>query len=300
MIDFRLKTFFVLCRLLNYTKTAEILHITQPAVSQHIKFLEEKYQVKLFNYKGRDLSLTKEGELLYRFVAGIESSSQKIEEKLLAIQDSSININFGTTLTIGEYTMPHILSNLIQDYPNIHINMRVNNTKTLLEDLENGYIDFALLEGHFNKSKYNTIEFSKEEFIGVSSPLNSLAYRQVDFQEIFQENLMIREEGSGSREIFEQILYENNFTIDGFNRVYEIGSINVIKNLIEKNLGITFLYENAVGNELKEGSLSRLNIRDFHIRREYNLVFLKHNLNSKEYIDWFKYFHKLQEKPPIL
>lgn len=294
MIDFRLKTFFVLCKVLNFTKTARILHITQPAVSQHIKFLEEKYNVKLFNYKGKNLSLTNEGKILYKFVAGIESSSQKIEEALSSTKNSNLNINFGTTLTIGEYTMPCILSNLIKDYPNIHINMKVNNTKTLLEELENGNIDFALLEGHFNKSEYYTIEFSEEEFIGVCSPLNSLSQKEIPFKEIINENLMIREEGSGSREIFEQILYENNFTIDGFKQVYEIGNISIIKDLIMENLGITFLYQNAVENELKDGRLSKINIKNFHITREYNFVFLKHNLNSQEYINWFQYFNQFK------
>src|SRR5699024_1851434 len=267
MLDFRLKTFFILCKVLNYTTTAKLLHITQPAVSQHIKYLEKEYNVKLFNYKGKNLSLTKEGETLYRFVAGIESSSQKIKERLSSSSDSNTNIKFGTTLTIGEYTMPKILTNLIKDYPNIHINMEVNNTKTLLQKLEDGDIDFALLEGHFNKDKYNTIRFSKEEFIGICSPLNSLANKESSFKEISKENLIIRETGSGSREIFEQILYENNFTINRFKQIHEIGSISTIKDLIIENLGITFLYKNAVVEELKSGKLNQLYIEDFNIER---------------------------------
>lgn len=294
MIDFRLKTFFVLCKVLNYTKTAELLHITQPAVSQHIKYLEDKYNVKLFHYQGKILSLTKEGEVLYRFVGGIESSSQKIKEILLSSKDSTLDINFGTTLTIGEYTMPNILSNLINDYPNVHINMEVNNTETLLNKLENGGIDFALLEGHFDKSKYHTIQFSKERFIGVCSPLNPLSRTGIEFQDIFHENLMIREIGSGSREIFEQILYENNFTIDGFKQIHEIGNISIIKNLVIKNLGISFLYENAVKSELQNRSLKEIPIKDFNIMREYNFVFLQYSLNDNKYIDWFEYFYKLK------
>lgn len=293
MIDFRLKTFLTLCRVLNYTKTAELLHITQPAVSQHIKYLEGEYGVKLFEYKGKTLSLTEAGTILYNFVAGIESSSQRVKEMISLSENVHLPIHFGTTLTIGEYTMPRILSNLIKDYPKIHISMEVGNTKTLLNKLENGDIDFALLEGHFDKSKYNTTMFSKERFIGICSPLNPLAKDKVSFDEIFQERLIVREPGSGSREIFEQILYEHNFTMDSFKQKFEIGNINVIKDLVIKNLGITFLYKKAVEKELINGTLNQINIKDFNVEREYNFVFLKHNLHGKEYVNWFNYFHDL-------
>lgn len=290
MIDFRLKTFLTLCRVLNYTKTAKILHITQPAVSQHIKYLEEEYGVKLFIYEGKNLYLTESGKILYQFTAGIESSSQRIKELIASPTNSYLPIHFGTTLTIGEYTMPEILSNLIHDFPKIHITMEVGNTKTLLNKLENGGIDFALLEGHFDKTKYNTAMFSKENFIGICSPLNPLSKESVSFEDIFKERLIVREMGSGSREIFEQILYEHNITMDNFFQRLEIGNINVIKDLVSQDLGITFLYEKAVEKELKDGSLSQINIRDFNVEREYNFAFLKYNLHNEEYINWLKYF----------
>lgn len=291
MIDFRLKTFLTLCRVLNYTRTAELLHITQPAVSQHIKYLEEEYDAKLFEYRGKTLSLTPEGKILYNFVVGIEASSLRLREMLQRPPNDILPIHFGTTLTIGQYTMPKILSSLIRDYPQIHITMEVDNTKSLLDKLENGDIDFALLEGHFDKSKYNSSIFSREKFIGICSPLSPLARDKVSFEEIFDENLIVREMGSGSREIFEQILYEHNFTMDSFNQRFEIGNISVIKDLVGQNLGITFLYEDAVKRELLNGQLSQINIKDFNVEREYNFVFLKHSLQGEDYMNWFHYFY---------
>lgn len=290
MIDFRLKTFLTLCRILNYTKTAKILHITQPAVSQHIKYLEEEYGVELFDYKNKTLSLTKSGNILYQFVAGIESSSQRIRELIGSSIDSYPPIHFGTTLTIGEYTMPNILSKMICEFPQIHITMEVGNTNTLLNKLENGEIDFALLEGQFDKTKYNTYTFSRENFIGICSPQNRLSKNSVSFEDIFKERLIVREKGSGSREIFEQILYEHNITMNSFSSRLEIGNINVIKELVSQNLGITFLYKKAVSKELDNATLNQINIRDFNVEREYNFVFLKYNLHDEEYMNWFRYF----------
>lgn len=289
MLDYRLKTFLMLCKVLNYTKTAELLHITQPAVSQHIKYLEEEYGVKLFDYVGRELTLTKAGKLLYEFTLGIENSIGKTKEMMLLPDDSPPPIKFGTTRTIGEYTMPKILSKILSDYPNIKINMIVDNTEILLKKLQDGEIDFALLEGQFNKDEYNSFTISMESFIGICSPNHPFANENVNFIDIFKERIIIRENGSGTRDIFEQILLEHNITMSSFDNFVEIGNISAIKELVRNNMGITFLYKEAVKNELEEGSLCKIKIGDFDVLREFNFVFLKNNLHKEEYMNWYNY-----------
>lgn len=292
MLDFRLNTFLTLCKVMNYTKTAELLHITQPAVSQHIKFLEEFYGQKLFNYSGKTLVLTEHGKILYSFALGVQTSSNKVKSIISSPGHSFQPITFGTTLTIGEYTMPKLLSYLISDFPLVKISMAVNNTEVLLGKLHDGKIDFAILEGHFDKSQYDSILFSLESFIGICSPNNPLAKSQVRFNDIFNERVIIREKGSGTREIFEQILYEYNTTMKNFDQIMEFGNINLIKELVSEDLGITFLYKEAVKKELADGSLKEINIQDFDVKREFNFVFLKNDLHSKEYKDWFYFFKK--------
>lgn len=292
MLDFRLKTFIALCKILNYTKTAEALHITQPAVSQHIKHLETEYGVKLFKLEGKNLSLTREGEILYDFVIGILSSVEKTKLMMSSPIDSQPSLNFGTTLTIGEYTMPHLLKRLLGDFPNIKIKMIVENTQTLLYKLHNGDIDFALLEGHFDKAKYNSLLLSHENFIGVCSSDHKFVRDKVSFEEIFEERLILREKGSGTREIFEQILLEHNINMNSFKRIIEIGNISAIKDVIRNNYGITFLYKEAVKKELQEGSLCKIDISDFDVVREFNFVYLKSSLHGEEYMKWYKYFQK--------
>lgn len=289
MLDFRFNTFLTLCKIRNYTKTAEILHITQPAVSQHIKYLEESYGVKLFNYSGKLLTLTEAGKTLYDFTLAIQSSSDRIKLMISRPEDINHPIVFGTTLTIGEYIMPDLLIKLVSDYPKVNITMIVGNTKSLLEKLRDGNIDFALLEGHFDKSKYNSLLFSLESFIGVCSANHPLADSKLSFKDIFNERLILREEGSGTREIFEQILYEHNTTMNNFNQFIEIGNISVIKEMVSNNLGITFLYKEAVKDELASGILKKINIKDLDVEREFNFVFLKDTLHYKEYEDWFHY-----------
>lgn len=292
MLDFRFNTFLTLCKIKNYTKTAEILHITQPAVSHHIKYLEESYGVKLFNYSSKTLSLTEAGKTLYDFALAIKSSSDRVKLMISKPEDVNHPIIFGTTLTIGEYIMPNLLINLVSDFPAINITMIVGNTKSLLEKLRDGKIDFAILEGHFDKSNYNSLLFSLENFIGVCSKNHTLADSKVSFHDIFEERLILREKGSGTREIFEQILYEHNTNMKSFKQVMQIGNISVIKEMVSQNLGITFLYEEAVKNELASGVLKKINIKDFDVEREFNFVFLKDTLHYNEYEGWFQYLMK--------
>lgn len=287
MIDFRLETFLILYNELNYTKTAEKLHITQPNVTQHIKYLEEYYNTKLFEYENRKLKATTSGVKLYEYTTRLKADSIKIRKTI----DQKIEkqmINFGSTLTIGEYLMPDILKNL--DYNKINISMQVENTSNLLQKLEKGLLDFVLLEGHFDKSKYESLIFSNEKFIGVGSPDYSSSY---SLENLMKERIILREKGSGTREVFQQVLYDNNLNLEGFNEILEIGNMHSIKELVKNNIGISFLYEIAVLDDIKENKLRELNIKSFHIHREFNFVFLKDSKYRDEYIQIFKLFKNI-------
>ena len=288
MLDNRLKTFLDLCTTLNYTNTAKRLHMTQPAVSQHIKYLEDFYNVKLFDYDKRVLSLSESGKVLYNFVIGIKASTDKLENIMKNSNHKYKNLKFGATLTIGEYIMPKLLIGLEREYPDIEIDMLVSNTEKLLAELERGHIDFAIIEGHFDKTLYESYLFSEENFIGISCL--GIYKNRVDMEDLYKEKLIIRERGSGTREILEQILYEKNLKLENFKKINQISSMNVIKEMVENNMGITFLYEKAVRKELRNKSLEKINIKDFSIYREFNFVFLKNNIYRADYMEWYRYF----------
>jgi len=169
MLDFRYQTFIELCKIKNYTKTAEYLHITQPAVTQHIKYLEDIYGGKLFNYKGKVLSLTQRGKLLYDFTSTMITDSLQIRDIVSSANDESIVLSFGATRTIGEYVMPKILQGLMEKMPNLHFAMPVENTQILLQMMRDGEISFAFLEGFFDKFHYDSLLFSTDDFIAICS-----------------------------------------------------------------------------------------------------------------------------------
>lgn len=295
ILDYRLNTFITLSQILNYTKTAKELHITQPAVSQHIKYLEEHYNTRLFVYSNKVLSLTDNGLTLYEYAIAMKTSADKIKGSLQYTEDNHASLCFGTTLTIGEYTMRPILKKTLKDYPQLDLSMNVSNTETLLKQLRDGFIDFAILEGHFDKSKYTSTPFKFVDFIAVSSVNHQFSNEEISFQDILQEPLILREKGSGTRNIFEQILYELNLSLESLNHYIEIGNMKVIKDLVKDDFGLSFLYKESVQKELEDKTLQKINIKNFDIKREFNFVYLKGSLHGEEYNDWFKYFIKISK-----
>ncbi len=288
MLDFRYQTFLTLCDLMNYTKTAEILHMTQPAVTQHIHYLESAYDCKLFIYSGKLLSLTEKGKKLLNYVKRMNADAIQIKEAISSTTDERV-INFGATLTIGEFVMPEIISSLIVQH-DIKMNMLVENTKSLLNRLENGEISFALMEGFFDKSLYGHQLFSNEDFIGICSNKSYIKNKKLKLSDLLSSRLIVRENGSGTRDILEQVLFEKNLTTKSFHSVIEVGNMNVIKELVAEDIGISFMYKAAADTQLKDEKLSKIEVSDFEIKREFNFVYLKNSVHEDEYLKWFDLF----------
>jgi len=289
MIDFRHQTFLQLCRIKNYTKTAKKLHITQPTVSQHIKHLEDYYQIKLFNYSGKSLKITEAGKKLYKYTERMIADSKEIK-KCIKKRSERKKIKFGATLSIGEFVMPDILNRLMEENPELNFDMLVENTQTLIEKLKKGEIHFAILEGFFDKSKFGHQLFSKENFIGVSSSQFKYCNYEIEMEELLNSCLILREKGSGTRDILEQLLYENNLRKESFDKVIEIGNMSAIKRLVAENKGITFMYKAAAEKELENDLLKPLKINDFEVKREFNFVYLKDSVFEDQYHKYFKLF----------
>lgn len=288
MLDNRLQTFLKLCETGNYTKTAEELNMTQPAVSQHIQFLENHYGVVLISGKGKNFSLTEEGEALQEYIRTLKANSERIFSLLQRIKKRAKPLNFGATLTIGEYTIPPILNQIIKEDPETRISMYVENTHVLQRMLWEGKIDFALLEGHFNHNEFEYKLISNEVFVGICSPHNEIGSRVNDLEELLRQNLILREPGSGTRDILEHALYNHNFSLKDFRRNIQIANMNAIKELCHQNIGITFMYREAVKKELSLGYLKEIPIRNFNIDHPFSFVYLKDSPDKSQIEYWFK------------
>lgn len=294
MQDFRMDTFLEVCQYMNYTKAAEALHITQPAVSQHIHILEENYGVKLFSYEGKRLKLTREGEILLRAAQTARHDERSLEERLREVGNENSSLTFGATLTIGEFALPKKLALYMKKHPDKNIHMQVANTHELLKRLDNGEIDFAIVEGYFEKSKYEHRIFSTEDYICVRGNEYQLRREEVTqlqlqpIASVLDETLITREDGSGTREILQRYLQEQNYSVSDFAKVTEMNNMQAIKTMVGENCGITFLYRAAVEEELKQGSLQEVELVDFPLKHEFNFIWQQGSLFAKDYEDIYR------------
>jgi DNA-binding transcriptional LysR family regulator len=288
MLDYRHETFLTVADCNSFTKAAEMLHITQPAVSQHIKFLEDLYGCKLFDTANRKTMLTTQGELLKEFVTTVYSDAKHLKDNISAVETETMQFSFGATLSVGEYVMPRVLSRMLIKYPELKFHMSVANTQILLERLNHGELDFIVVEGLFDKSEYDSTLFSMEKFVPICSPESKLAKGRKRFSDITDNRLILRERGSGTREIFENILQKNNYSLHAFDKVIEIGNMAAIKKMVTNNLGISFLFEVAAKKEIDDGSLALIDIAGFSEQREFNFVLLKGSFFRERYMNIYK------------
>lgn len=288
MIDFRIQTFLEVCRLMNFTKAADSLHITQPAVSQHIHYIEDYYNTKLFTFSGKKMSLTQSGDALKNAMTTMQHDIVFLKENFQNMQQEKTVLSFGVTLTIGECIMPVCLCNWKKKHPESLLRMQTANTQTLLELLTKGKIDFALVEGYFEKAEYDYEIFSMEPYIPVCSDNHRFETTISSLSDLTQEHLITRERGSGSREILEKCLEEHHLKLTDFNGVTEISNITALKHMVAEDFGISFLYKISVADELQAHILKEISIPEFHLTHGFYFIWRKGSIFTEHYKNIFQ------------
>ena len=254
---------------MNYRKTAEILLMSQPAVTQHIHFLEKEYGYKLFIYDGRVLSKTGECLEFEKYARSVVYNDMTYRKTVT--KDFARKISIGATKTIGDYLIKDKVAKILKS-PAIELMLIIDNTEHLLCKLNSLELDILLVEGYFDKANYGFQLLNKEELVGICAKNHSFANKSVNFSDIFQENIILREDGSGTRSVFQNFLFQNNYSINNFVKRSIISSFSLIEKAVEENCGISFVYK-TISDKNKNFCTFKIDNREiFH---EYNYVFLK-------------------------
>ena len=276
MLDYRVLTFLTLYDEMNYRRTAEKLNMTQPGVTQHIHYLENYYGVKLFEYDGRTLSKTKQADQLKRHFESVRAEESSLKEDFN--QADTLHLRVGATKTIGEFVIvPEVRRFLQKD---IHsLDLIVDNTENLLTMLSHGDLDFAVIEGVFDKKRYPYHRFKKERFVGICGKSHPFAGRTVSLEDIFREKLIVRERGSGTRRLLEQAISDRGYSLDSFQSCSSVSNFSVICALVAKNGAVTFAYE-PVANSRDD--LETFAVEEMYIQGEFNFVYTNEKVASSK------------------
>lgn len=290
MLDPRLLTFLAIVEEESYTKAAMRLSMTQPGLSHQMKQLEEMYDVKLFHYENRRISLTEEGMVFRKYAEFLLYQEKMMKKELENLKKKRKKYYIGATMTLGEYTLAPHLKLFYDTFKEEEFSLMVDNTKVLLSHLQAGHLDFALIEGIVDKALYQVTLLKEVPFILVVGQDHRLNGRkEVSMEELLPETLLVREEGSGSRKVLETGLSTINFSIRGFERVIDIGNIGLLKKLTEQGAGISFMYKDAVLSELSSGTLKEISVKNLRMVQEFNFVTQPGNLQNKEFQRFYSF-----------
>ena len=279
-MDPKLHTFLTLCQTMNYRLAAERLHLSQPAVTKQIQSLEQALQTKLFLYDGHTLHKTEKCLLLERYAI---SQQYQFQELQLAIADKKrLKLRVGATKTIGDYVLIDAIKDYLRD-PGHELSLVVDNTKHLLQMLDENRLDFAVIEGTFSKTKYDSYLLRMEPFVGICAKNSPLSGKHLTIEDLLKETIIVREEGSGTRRIFEERLTASGYGLNDFSREVSISSFVSIKALVAVGVGISFLYRSVVADADDIGTFTIDGITEPH---PFHVVYTR-NTNAKNYAEQF-------------
>ena len=274
MFDFRLKIFDTVAKRLNFTKAANELNITQPAVTKHIKEIELNLNIKLFERNGTKIKLTKAGEILLKYTEEIFSVYQKMEFEIGQLQEKQKGIlRLGASTTIAQYVLPPILAEFRKRFPEIQLSLVIQNSERIEGLLANHKIDVGLIEAQIKNRTFHYFPFMKDEIVLVSRQNHSIFTKNnIKFDDLKNIPLVFREPGSGTLETIDLALKSKNIKLNELNIEIQLGSTESIKSYVLHSDALAFLSIQSILQELKNQTLTIIDIKNLVIERNFNFI----------------------------
>ena len=273
MSDRRLQVFHAVARLLSFTKAAEVLHMTQPAVTFQIRQLEEQFDTRLFDRAHNRVSLTEAGHVAFEYAEVIFEKYSEMENAIREITGNiSGSLTLGASTTISEYMLPSLLGDFNKKNPEVLLKLRVSNTEGIVSMVENNVIDLGVVEGPVTNKNLLVEVCRKDDLVMVVPAGHELAdQKSVSVKKMLSYPFICREEGSGTREVIVEHLKEQGLGKHALKACLELGSPEAVKGAIEAGMGISILSSVSIVKELKLGILKAVPL-DPPLSREFSFV----------------------------
>ncbi len=277
MDDHKLKVFCTVAETKSFSKASEIIRLTQPAVSLQIQALEEIYGTKLFNRSGCIITLTPAGEVLYKYAKEINTLYTAAEKELGAFTGQVKGVvTIGASSTIGNYVLPAVIAEFRKKYPKVAVHLVIGNTRTIVDYLNAGGIDIALVEGDVKKQKLIVEKLIPDEMVLIMHPLHPWARKSnVSIFDVAKEPFIFREEGSGTRQMIEKYLIKHGISPQSIKIVFIMGSTESIKSAVEEGLGVSIVSKWAAKKEIRYGTLKTASLKEDRFMRDFSLLYRK-------------------------
>ena len=282
MADRRLQVFHTVARLLSFTKAAEELHMTQPAVTFQVRQLEEQFNTRLFDRTHNRISLTDAGSRVYDYAEKIFQLYNEMDNSVRELTgDISGVLILGASTTIAEYMLPVLLGDFKAKHPEVTIRLKVANTDGIVAQVENNEIDLGVVEAPVNNKNLIVEECRTDHLVLIVPPGHELAQEQnVPIQKIIEYPFICREEGSGTREVMIESMQSAGINPSELRVAMELGSLEAIKGAVETGMGVSILSKATLIKELKLGTLVAVDTNP-PINRPFSFVHQKQKFKAR-------------------
>lgn len=295
MADRRLKVFYTVARLLSFTKAAEALHMTQPAVTFQVRQLEEYFDTRLFDRTHNRVTLTDVGQVVYEVAERIFEHYDEMERRVREMTgEMGGSLNIGASMTIAENMLPAMLGQFRKKHPDLNVRLKVGNTEAVVSMVEHNVIDLAIVEGTVTNKNLLVEVCRSDELVVIMPPDHPLAkHKSLTVDQLMPYQFICREEGSGTREAILNYLTEQGYP-DGWNVCMELGSPEAIKGAVEAGMGLSVMSKSGISKELKLGMLTYLPL-DPPLLRDFSFVRQRHKFRlpaMEELLEFSRQFCK--------
>lgn len=276
MFDFRLKVFRTVARRLNFTRAAEELFITQPAITKHIQEIEKHFQMQLFQRNGTRITLTPAGHTLLKYADEIFELYRHLEIDLHALnREHSGLLRIGASTTVAQYVLPPVMADFHQRFKEVSIRLQAGNTEEIEKALLSKEIDLGIIEGHSKTATIAYTPFIQDEIVLVTRAGSPMASREISLTELLQIPLLVREPGSGTQEVIHHALKKLGVNPASLTVEMELNSTESIKLYLLNSDCMAFVSLHALLKELKAGECSIVDVKGLHIERYFYMIRLQ-------------------------
>lgn len=267
-----LNTFIKLCEVKNFTKTAEILLMSQPTVSLHIKNLEREFQTQLFQRSSKQLNITPTGELLLEKAKQMLQIYEQTKQAILEHQHTLTGeLKIGASFTIGESILPSLLADLRNEYPELELNVIIGNTVEIVQYVKLFQVDIGLIEGKTDEKELLIHPFMKDELVIIAAKNNKLLKSNyVTIADLQNQSWISRENGSGTRENLNHFLRANGLRTKS---MLTISSNQGIKETVIQGLGLSLLSKSVIKRDLKLGAIGVVKLKNQPLFRTLSYIY---------------------------
>ena len=292
MADRRLQVFHTVARLLSFTKAADSLHMTQPAVTFQIRQLEEYFNTRLFDRTHNRISMTEAGDCVFEYADRIIALYNEMDYNVRELTgDVTGLLVIGASTTIAEYVLPSLLGEFRKLFPNVKLRLNVSNSLGIVHMVEANQVDVGIVESPVSNKNLAVEICWQDEMVVITPPDHALASKSsISVNDLVGVPFLCREEGSGSREVF--LEYQKEHDGPGLDLSMELGSPEAVKSAVEAGLGVSVVSRATVEKERKLGTVAAIPL-DPPLRRPFSLVYQRQKFRLKAMEEFLEFAHNL-------